>query len=76
MGPENWWKGEDHKPLKISLDPKKRPKEKLTIFQDTLKSRTSYKEVAESKDGEPAKDHGTEKKPETEKPKIETPQVR
>ena len=35
MGPEDWLKGgeNDPRPGKISLDPKKRPKEVLTVFQ-------------------------------------------
>ena len=34
MGPEDWLNGSNVQPAKISLDPKKRPKETLTVFQE------------------------------------------
>ena len=32
MGPENWLKGQNYPTPKMNLDPKKRPKETLTVF--------------------------------------------
>ena len=34
MGPGDWLSGANALPATISLDPKKRPKEVLTVFQD------------------------------------------
>ena len=38
-GPENWWTGSNLAVTKMSLDPSKRPKENLTIFQGPLTER-------------------------------------
>ena len=38
-GPENWWTGSNTSVTKMSLDPLKRPKENLTIFQGPLTER-------------------------------------
>ena len=38
-GPSSWFKGNNQKVPRINLDPKKRPKEKLTVFQGPLADR-------------------------------------
>ena len=38
-GPSSWWKGNNQKVPGINLDPKKRPKENLTVFQGPLTER-------------------------------------
>ncbi len=38
-GPETWWQGYDGLVPKINLDPKKRPKEKLVVYQGPLSER-------------------------------------
>lgn len=47
MGPENWLQGQNHLTPTINLDPKKRPKDKLVIFQEkALKDRPRSKDTS------------------------------
>ena len=51
MGPADWWAGSDTPVPKINLDPKKRPKVDLLVFQDKLLSeRPLNKKVTKSAD--------------------------
>jgi hypothetical protein len=47
MGPADWWEDKCDRPVaKINLDPKKRPSETLTVFQETALSARPLKKEA------------------------------
>ena len=51
-GPSSWWKGANCSVPQINLDPKKRPKEELTVFQGPLAERDPNKlSASEHKNG-------------------------
>ncbi len=76
-GPEDWWADKKDTPApRINLDPKKRPKEVLTVFQETALSKRPLKivsEGAESNGHSAGNGHNGDNKTET---KAATEEVR